>query len=136
MAVKWVLEDEDRAREAADLRAATVRSGEAIVAPTLLPYEVANVVHQRVRRREVKPEDGLVLIDRFLALPIRLAAPPGLHRRALALAAEFGLPASYDAHYLALAELADCDLWTDDRRLLRGVGNRFARLRWIGEARL
>jgi predicted nucleic acid-binding protein len=45
-----------------------------------------------------------------------------LHERALSLAQRFALPAAYDAHYMALAEHLDGELWTSDRRLIQAVG--------------
>jgi predicted nucleic acid-binding protein len=133
VAVKWVVPGEEHASEALALLTATTEADELILAPTLLPFEVANVIHKLVRRGVIDAARGRIFLDRFLALPIELAAPLGFHRRALALAGEFDLPAAYDAHYLALAEFAGCDVWTDDRRLLRQVGGRFPALRWIGE---
>jgi len=37
------------------------------------------------------------------------------------LAEAHGLPATYDAHYLALAERLEAELWTADRRLYAAV---------------
>ena len=68
-------------------------------------------------------ETALGLLDDFLAFTIEFRNPEWLHGQALILADAFGLPAAYDAHYLALAEHHECELWTADRRLLRTVGN-------------
>ncbi|MBA3416817.1 MAG: hypothetical protein H0U10_16475 [Chloroflexia bacterium] len=68
VAAKWVLRDEERADAAAALLAATLDADEVLIAPPLLPFEIA-----------------------------------------------------------------DCDLWTDDRRLVRQVGDQFPALRWIGD---
>jgi predicted nucleic acid-binding protein len=54
-----------------------------------------------------------------LDLPIELFGGIGLHRRALELAQSLSLPATYDAHYLAVAEDLQAELWTADRRLFR-----------------
>jgi predicted nucleic acid-binding protein len=56
-----------------------------------------------------------------LALPLELHGVPDLHWRALDLAEKFCLPAAYDAHYLALAELLAGEFWTANRRLARTV---------------
>jgi predicted nucleic acid-binding protein len=56
-----------------------------------------------------------------LALPLELHGEPDLHWRALDLADTFSLPAAYDAHYLALAELLEGEFWTADGRLARTV---------------
>jgi predicted nucleic acid-binding protein len=44
-----------------------------------------------------------------------------LHLRAWELASRLGLRTFYDASYLALAEMRNCDLWTANRRLYRTV---------------
>lgn len=54
--------------------------------------------------------------------------------RAVELASDLGLPAVYDAHYLALAERMGCELWTADERLWNSVRTSLSWVRWIGEA--
>ena len=59
--------------------------------------------------------------------------PPGIHERALTLAAIYGLPAIYDAHYVALTERLGCPLWTADRTLVNTLGGKLPFIRWIGD---
>jgi predicted nucleic acid-binding protein len=133
VAVKWIL-DEERSDRAIALYEATAKATQPIVAPPLLPLEVTNILRQRMRTR-----DGLSLVaatqhlDDFLALPIQFHNPAGLHHQALVLADAIGLPATYDAHYLALAEHFGCELWTDDQRLMRQVESSLPFVRWIGD---
>lgn len=133
VAVKWIL-DEERSDRARALYSAAVQTSEPIVAPPLLPLEVTNILRQRMRTR-----DGLSLVaatqhlDDFLALPIDYHNPMGLHHQALVLADVLDLPATYDAHYLALAEHLGCELWTDDQRLIRRVANSLPFVRWLGD---
>lgn len=54
-----------------------------------------------------------------------------MHDRALVLASRFDLQATYDAHYLALAEERDCEFWTADKRLARATNGAFPWLRLI-----
>ena len=132
VAVKWIL-DEERSDRARALYSAAVQTSEPIVSPPLLPLEVTNILRQRMRTR-----DGLSLVaatqhlDDFLALAIEYHNPNGLHYQALVLADVLDLPATYDAHYLALAEHLGCELWTDDLRLVRRVSRLFF-VRWIGD---
>ena len=72
-------------------------------------------------------------LAQYLAFPIRLLSPSPLHAQALTICETYGLPAAYDAHYLALAQLLGCDLWTDDRRLIRLLAGRLTFVRPISE---
>ncbi len=60
-------------------------------------------------------------IRTLLALPITMFDDDSLHESAAMIAHQFSLPATYDAHYLALAQHLSCAFWTADRRLVRAV---------------
>ncbi len=48
--------------------------------------------------------------------------------RAIELAEQYSLPATYDAHYLALAERNQCEYWTADTRLWNAIAGK---LNWV-----
>lgn len=101
--------------------------GEPMIAPRLMHYEVVNILHRR-RQRGMVDEPFVQRSMRFVvALPIRLV-DDAMPFDALALAAEFGFPASYDAHYLAVASRHGADLWTSDLRLWEKTQSR---LPWV-----
>ena len=133
VAIKWLLKEE-RSDRAIALYDATTNANQPVVASPLLPLEVTNILRQRMRA-----QDGISLtratehLATFLALRIELHNPAGLHHQALVLADALGLPATYDAHYLALAEHLSCELWTDDQRLIRNVATSLPFVRWIGD---
>ncbi|HEU4383545.1 MAG TPA: type II toxin-antitoxin system VapC family toxin [Anaeromyxobacteraceae bacterium] len=89
-------------------------AGADLAAPSLLPYEVANVAALRVRRGLLSGRAAATAISIFERLGIGLhdADPADL----LPLAAATGLTA-YDASYLWLARALGADLVTLDRRL-------------------
>jgi predicted nucleic acid-binding protein len=134
LAAKWVLPEQHRDRALALLRA-TLAADEPIVAPHFLRVEVTNILRQRMRR----PDTPLTLAEAaerlraFLAIPLTLLTPDAVHEQALDLSDSYGLPAAYDAHYVALAQGLGCDLWTDDQRLLRTLAGRLPFVRWIGD---
>ena len=103
------------------------------IAPYLMPFEVANALHRRVLRGELNVGDSTRLIARLLESRLELHQPPGLHVRALQLASQLNQSAAYDAHYLALAESLDCELWTADERFYRAASLGVRNVRWIGE---
>ncbi|MEO7194759.1 MAG: type II toxin-antitoxin system VapC family toxin [Pseudonocardiaceae bacterium] len=94
-----------------------------LIAPSLLHYEVANALHQQHRTGRVTAETAHDGLRRVLSLPIELHGDAQLHRRALEIAHERHLPATYDAHYVALAERFRVPLWTCDRRLAAVLGD-------------
>ena len=121
--VKWLLTEDDSATALALAdRFRTERN--TLVAPPHMPVEVTNVIRTRVREGELTPAEGDDLVDVFTALPIEIATPAGLYRRALELAHRYGRPNVYDTHYVARAELAACDFWTADMRLVNALNGR------------
>lgn len=100
-----------------------------LAAPTLFYYEVANAAFQYGRHGTLSEDAVNALLDMALSLPIEVTTDEDLHREAVALARRLGLPATYDAHYLALAERLDCELWTLDRKLVTAVGAEMPRVR-------
>ena len=93
-----------------------------LIAPSLLHYEVANALYQQQRAGRVSAELAALQLDRCLRLPIELHGDARLHSRALELACEQHLRATYDAHYVALAERLRVPVWTCDRRLAEAMG--------------
>jgi predicted nucleic acid-binding protein len=137
VAAKWVFAEE-LSDQAEALYRRAVTTGERIIAPPLLPVEVTNVIRQRMRRAKSPGEPPLSLVEataireRFRNFPVQLAMPAELHQRALELADAYGLPAVYDAYYLALAQLLGCAFWTADQNLVNTLQDRLPFVRWLG----
>ncbi len=132
LAVKWLVEKDDSDKAHAILQS-WVAQGIRRIAPYLRPFEVANALHRRVLQGELSVADSARMIARLLESSLELHQPPGLHVRALQLASRLNQSAAYDAHYLALAESARCELWTADERFYRAASPEVEDLRWIGE---
>jgi len=88
------------------------------VAPSLLHYEVVNSLYQYQKGGQISAPTLERALEAALGLPIDLVDDNHIHRRAMVLAAQYGLPAAYDAHYLALAEWMGIELWTADKKLI------------------
>jgi predicted nucleic acid-binding protein len=131
LALKIVLHEPDSARARA-LWAEWNAQQSLIIAPTLWGYEVTSVVRKRVHRGLLPPDMARETFVAVHQLPVRLLAPAGLHQRAWELAQRFDRPAAYDAHYLALAEMAGCPFWTADERLFNAVREELDWVHWLG----
>lgn len=125
---------EVRSDIARNLVNSAITAGQPIIAPPLLPIEMANILHQQWRRNPGSmPEAATARFTDFTALPITVINLPGLHELAMDIAQVCNLSATYDAHYLALTALMECEFWTDDRRLLQRLAGQLAFVRWLGD---
>lgn len=134
IAIKWVLNEPDSSTAFALLSTWT-RQGMVILAPVLLAYETTNVLHHRIRSGKISFEDaeqGLKEVI-FAVFVFDFEEEPDFSIRAVKLAGQFGLPAAYDAHYLALAEREDCELWTADMRMWNATKGKLPWVRWLGD---
>ncbi|HET8522412.1 MAG TPA: type II toxin-antitoxin system VapC family toxin [Thermomicrobiales bacterium] len=98
------------------------------VAPFLFRYEVTNAIYRIGRTRRLNLFAIQDLLELALALPISLDDAPALHGAAVAMAVAHAQPATYDAHYLALADKLGIDFYTGDRRLWNAVHHQ---LPWV-----
>lgn len=129
LVLKWILKEADSDKAIALL----IQWGNEQVemfAPALLAYEVANILYQDVRKGKYSIDRARESLKDVVTKGIvfDFSADLALSMRALDFAHRFNLPASYDSHYLALAEREECELWTADRRLQRAVKGQ---LDWI-----
>lgn len=99
-----------------------------LVAPTLIMYEVTNAFHRAIAAGQISRTEGESLLENALNLGIRFYGDAELHKQALAIAQTYNLPATYDAHYLALAQRLNVELWTADRRLFNSIQSSFS---WV-----
>ena len=72
---------------------------------------------------DLSHEQATQAMDVALEINPLLFGDADLHSRAMDIALRFSLPAAYDAHYLALTERLEAEMWTADRRLYHAVGD-------------
>ena len=134
LALKWVLE-ERHSVEAQSLLDMWVQTQVIVTAPTLLVFEAANVLYQRVRRGQLSLEAAGESLSALAATHLTLIGGDelDLSDQAIKLAEAHRLPATYDAIYMGLAIRSECPLWTADERLWNQVHQKAPWVRWIGE---
>jgi len=92
-----------------------------LVAPPLLPSEVLSALHEAAYRAEITKELAVAARARLEGAPIEILRPAELATTAWMIADALGWAKTYDAEYVALAQLLGCSLVTLDARLARGV---------------
>lgn len=105
-----------------------LQQGRHLLAPSLLFYEATNAFHQYRRGGYLSTEAVNQALGVAMNLPIEVMDLRDLHSLALALSEEYSFPATYDAHYLALAKLNGAQFWTLDKRLVARVQSK---LPWV-----
>ena len=95
-----------------------------VYAPDLWAYEVTSALRQAMSLTGMPLPEAEACLEVLTHLGVQLVPPtPELDRLALRWAERLGQATAYDAHYLALAEVLECDFWTADRRLARAARN-------------
>ena|SRR5438067_5256028 len=134
IAIKWSLNEPDSNTALALLKNWTDRGIE-VLAPALLAYEVTNAFYRHIRQGDIPFDDAKRGLKEIIFKVVEFDFPENsdFNIRAMELGQQFGLPATYDSHYLALAEREECELWTADMRLWNAIRGRFEWVRWLGD---
>lgn len=94
-----------------------------LYAPTLWRSEVLSAVYEAVRRGELGDDEARASLAYVNALKIRLLGDAVLRRRAWEIALELDLATTYQAEYVALAQLQKCTLVSTDASFLKRAGD-------------
>jgi predicted nucleic acid-binding protein len=95
---------------------------EAIHAPSLFRFEVANALTRNIAADKIDAADAKVAWQRIVAIEISLHGltdGPAV----IAVASELKRESAYDAAYIALAQELDAELWTLDGPLFRNAAS-------------
>lgn len=94
---------------------------EQLVAPPLMWSESRSALHELLWRREIVLEDATSARAKLERSPVERRDHERLGEEAWRIADELGWAKTYDAEYVALAQLLGCRLVTLDARLRRAA---------------
>ena len=92
-----------------------------LYAPTLWRSQTLSALYEAVRRDELEADVARERLRYLGRMKIRLLGDAVLRRRAWEVAEQLGLATTYEAEYVALAQLRKCPLVSTDERLLGRV---------------
>ncbi len=132
LALKWVLAESD-SNTAVKLLDQWTNDGTSIIAPALFTYEVANILYRQTITGKLTYEEARQgMADLFsIGVFLKFSRYEDISMQAVEFARQLNLPATYDAHYLALAFHEDCECWTADKRLWNIVKGKLSWVRWF-----
>ena len=90
------------------------------IAPELLLAEVANVINQKRKSKELSDDESDQLLSDVLSVPIRIFPHQPIIRKAFEMAREHNLTV-YDTLFLALAEVHGAVIFSADRKVLNAA---------------
>ena len=134
LALKWVLDEPD-SNKAIMLLNSWTSNGIDVIAPALFAYEVTNTLHRQVLASKLTYDEARQgQRDLFsIGVQLKFLRYKNISTRAMEFAHQFNLPATYDSHYLALAQHENCDYWTADARLWNVVKGKLGWVRWFND---
>ena len=136
IAVKWAINEND-SHVALALLTNCAATEVVMIAPTLLISEVTNILYRAVKRGALPYEDAKLslksIIFPALTLDMVNVCLPDFFLNVIEQTNKFNLPATYDAHYLALAEREQCEFWTADKRLYNSVKGQLSWVRLMSD---
>lgn len=92
-----------------------------LAGPPLLWSEARSTLHLKAAKNEISVERATHLHQRLNAAPVKRLDPPALGEETWRIADDLGWGRTYDAEYVALAKLLNCQLVTLDMPLRRGA---------------
>ncbi|MBI3980334.1 MAG: type II toxin-antitoxin system VapC family toxin [Chloroflexi bacterium] len=127
-ALKLVLHEPER-EQVRSQWARWLHDGFTVIVPWLWTFETHSVLRRKVTLGELTDLEGREAWRILRRQGTQTVHPRGLFDRAWAIATDLRRSTTYDAVYVALAELRRCELWTADQRLVNAAASKYPGIR-------
>lgn len=108
---------EERSDKVHALWSSWIEGSVEVVAPTLIMFESASVIRNKLHRKLLNKTDAAEIIKCMKRMDMTLVYTDELLEGAWEIGQHLELPALYDCFYLALAQLLNVPLWTADEKM-------------------
>ena len=134
LALKWVIPEDDSSA-AIELLNQWMIDGTKVIAPALFVYEAANILYRQALANKLTYEEAKHSLRKLFSIGVKFKFTlyEDISYQAMEFARVYNLPATYDSHYLALAQSEKSDYWTADMRLWNSVKGKLNWVRWFGD---
>jgi predicted nucleic acid-binding protein len=116
---------EDKSDQAEELWKKWIADSVEVVAPTLIAFEVASVIRNKLHNQILEENEGSEIINNLKHLDLTLFYTEDLLDIAWEIGGKLKTSALYDSFYIALAKLFKIPLWTADKKLFQLVKKKF-----------
>jgi predicted nucleic acid-binding protein len=119
---------EEQSDKAYELWSSWIEDSIEVVAPTLIIFECASVIRNKVHRKLLNEAAATEIIERIKRLDMTLVYTEEILEGAWDIGRLLKMPALYDCFYLSLAQFFKSPLWTADRKLYQTAHTLFPNL--------
>lgn len=114
---KWLLPDEQEAETALQIKQSFLNQIVVISVPSIIYYEVSNLLKSAVSTFRINRKQAIETYNAFLELDFGTYTSIEFLKETLEKSIKFDI-SSYDASYIALAELLNIPFYTADHKLV------------------
>lgn len=112
---------EEQSDRAYELWSSWIDNSVEVVAPTLIIFECASVIRNKVHRKLLNEADATEIIKRIKRLDMTLVYTEEILEGAWRIGRLLKMSALYDCFYLSLAQFLKSPLWTADKKLYQAA---------------
>lgn len=131
LALSWILPTE-QSYEATSLLRRWNEAGAELISPSILETEVTSAIRKLTYLSKLSQEEAEQAYSLYRELDISMVSSPEVATLAWQLAKDYKLFRTYEAQYLAVAEIEHCELWSASARVFQILKDRNHRINIVG----